>query len=117
MSSKRFVLLASSVTVALTAVVVSAFGASDPCLEQSEACAAVAPDAELAGLEEEDAAAAAANWTHYGCISLGGNCYDVFQDSKGNLWVCQECFTTQNPNPKKCRKLTPSEIANALWCA
>jgi len=59
----------------------------------------------------------AANWTHAGCIQLGSNCYDVFRDAKGNLWVCEECFTTQNPNPGKCRKLTPQEIQNALWCA
>jgi len=66
---------------------------------------------------EEELVLAAANWTHYGCIQLGNDCLDVFLDNKGNLWVCQECFTTQNPGPGKCRKLTALEIANALWCA
>lgn len=60
---------------------------------------------------------AAANWIHWGCIQLGSQCYDVFQDPQGALWVCKACFTTQNPNPGKCRRLTPWEIQNALWCA
>ena len=60
---------------------------------------------------------AAANWVHVGCIQLGSNCYDVFQDPQGDLWVCKACFTTNNPNPGKCRRLTPWEIQNALWCA
>lgn len=65
-------------------------------------------------LEELDLAAA--NWTFVGCIQLGSTCYDVFEDNKGDWWVCQECFTTQNPSPKKCRRLTPWEIINSLWC-
>jgi len=121
MSVKRFVLLASPVAVALTAVAVSAFGASDPGPAASTACAAVTPEAELAalelGLDEVDSPIAAANWTHYGCISLGGNCYDVFQDPNGNLWVCKACSTTKNPGPGKCRRLTAYEIEHALWCA
>jgi hypothetical protein len=129
MSIQRFVLLASPIAVALTAIAVSAFAASDPVADASPACVAVAPDAELEALDlemldletleldEVDSATAAANWTHWGCISLGGNCYDVFRDTKGNLWVCLACFTTLNPGPGKCRKLTPYEIANARWCA
>ena len=56
-------------------------------------------------------------WTHVGCIQLGADCFDVFEDKRGNLWVCEECFTTQNPNPGKCRRLTPVEIATAVFCA
>ena len=72
----------------------------------------VAVEAEGAGAEE----LAAANWTHVGCIQLGTKCYDVFQDTQGALWVCKECFTTNNPNPNKCRRLTTWEIQNSRWC-
>ena len=67
--------------------------------------------------EQAELDLAAQNWTWYGCISFGSNCYDVYQDSKGALWVCLACGTTNNPNPGKCRKLTSYEIANALWSA
>ena len=125
MSSKRFVLVASSVAVALTAVVASAFGPSDPGHDEcaaSEACAAVVTVVEpavqeLVGLEEEEVLIAASNWTHSGCISLGGNCYDVYSDSRGTLWVCLACGTTGNPSPGKCRKLTAYEIEHSLWCS
>src|SRR5688572_1492780 len=121
MSAKRSIQVASS-AVALIAALVSAFGSSD---SSSRACAAGEPSAVVtvvAGqesaapvLEDEDVLVAAANWTWYGCISRSGNCYDVYQDSKGALWVCLACGTTGNPGPGKCRKLTAYEIANALW--
>jgi hypothetical protein len=83
----------------------------------TEAAIEVVATEEVALDEQVELDLAAANWNHYGCIQLGSSCLDVFQDPKGNLWVCQACFTTQNPNPGKCRRLTASEIANALWCA
>lgn len=66
---------------------------------------------------EAPAEVAVASWLHVGCIQLGNDCRDVFQDQNGNLWVCKECFTTGNPSPGKCRRLTAYEIATALWCA
>src|SRR5262245_49918128 len=124
MSAKRSILVASSVAVALVAAVVFAFGSSDPSSGDRAAGEPSAVVTVVAGqespapvLEEEDVLVAAANWTWYGCISLGGNCYDVYQDNKGALWVCLACGTTGNPGPGKCRKLTAYEIAHALWCA
>lgn len=60
---------------------------------------------------------AVANWMHVGCISLGGTCYDVFQDNSGALWVCKQCNQTGNPSPGKCRRLTQYEINNNPWCS
>ena len=60
---------------------------------------------------------AVANWTHVGCISLNGTCYDVFQDNAGSLWVCKECGQTNHPGPGKCRRLTQYEINNNPWCS
>ena len=60
---------------------------------------------------------AASNWNFYGCIQLGTQCYDVFQDPQGDLWVCKACGTTNNPSPGKCRRLTAWEIQNSLWCS
>lgn len=60
---------------------------------------------------------AASNWTFYGCIQLGTQCYDVFQDAQGDLWVCKACGTTNNPTPGKCRRLTAYEIQNSRWCS
>ena len=57
------------------------------------------------------------NWTHSGCISLNGQCYDVYSDGEGSLWVCKACGTTRNPGPNKCRKLTQWELQNARWCS
>ena len=124
MSAKRSTLVASSVALALAAAVVSAFGALGVCRDEcapSQACTTVTviagQESAAPVLEEEDVLVAAANWTWYGCISRGGNCYDVYQDSKGALWVCLACGTTNSPGPGKCRKLTAYEIAHALWCA
>ena len=106
MSAKRLGLVASVLTVlTLGSTALFAFDGPEP-------ASAPASQDELL----EDLELAAAHWTHVGCIQLGSNCYDVFEDQRGDWWVCQECFTTQNPNTKKCRRLTPWEIMNSLWC-
>jgi len=112
MSLKRFALLACS----LSALVLASRS-----LHATDGSAALsAPETALPspdGLADAELAAAAVNWTFYGCIELGQTCYDVFQDSGGTLWVCKACGTTGNPSPGKCRKLTAYEIANSRWCS
>jgi len=78
------------------------------------------PNDELGAVPNELALAGLSvgpSWTHFGCIQLGSTCFDVFADKKGRLWVCDACFTTNNPSPGQCRRLTSEEIDNALWCA
>jgi hypothetical protein len=96
-------LIAFSLGVAMTLLATSIGSAGRIC----------AGDASEAGVEE----LAAANWMHVGCISLGGVCYDVFQDNSGDLWVCKRCNQTGNPSPGKCRRLSQYEIDNNPWCS
>lgn len=109
----RFALLTSLTVLALGSTALFAFDSSAAL--PGENVVAFDDSATESDLEELDMAAA--TWTHYGCIQLGSDCLDVFRDSKGRLWVCLACGTTQNPNPGSCRRLTAAEIANALWCA
>ena len=86
---------------------------------QHDSAARITPQYQTDGRPAQDGPTETAKpgWTHVGCIQLGSECFDVFEDKKGDLWVCDECFTTQNPNPGKCRRLTDSELEGAVWCA
>ena len=111
MRTRFHVLTTLALACVLSPLALLASSSSDP---GPRAAQTAAPAAEA---EAQAPALAAPSWTHVGCIQLGSECLDVFADKKGTLWVCDECFTTQNPSPGKCRKLTNDEIANAAWCA
>jgi hypothetical protein len=119
MSLQRFLVSAGAVA-ALASTVLFALDSAAPRAEPGPGAVVAldvpAPEA-LDAASEAELALAAANWTNVGCISLSGDCLDVFVDNKGVYWVCLACGTTQNPGPGKCRKLTAYELANALWCA